>query len=89
VANPSVQAFAEFTTAREAENAMNALKDTHLLGRRLVLQFAEAETVDAEEEIAKMAKKVGGQVNKVALQQLTGRGRRKVNLGDDEDEGEG
>lgn len=68
---------------------MNALKDTHLLGRRLVLQFAEAETVDAEEEIAKMARKVGGQVNKVALQQLTGRGRRKVNLGDDEDEGEG
>ncbi len=33
-----------------------------------------------------MAKKIGGQVNKVALQQLTGRGRQKVNIGGNEDE---
>ncbi|KAG6008751.1 hypothetical protein E4U21_003948 [Claviceps maximensis] len=79
-------AFADFVTAREAENALNALKDTHLLGRRLVLDFAEAEAVDAEEEIEKMQRKVGGQVNKVALQQLTGGGRRKVNIGNDEEE---
>lgn len=79
-------AFADFVTAREAENALNALKDTHLLGRRLVLDFAEAEAIDAEEEIEKMQRKVGGQVNKVALQQLTGGGRRKVNIGDDEEE---
>lgn len=81
--------FAEFATSREAEQAMAALKDTHLLGRKLVLEFAEAEVVDAEEEIEKMARKVGGQVNKVALQRLTGSGRRKVTLGDeDEDEGD-
>lgn len=83
-------AFADFVTPREAENALNALKDTHLLGRRLVLDFAEAEAVDAEEEIEKMQRKVGGQVNKVALQKLTGGGRKKVNIGNDgEDELEG
>jgi multiple RNA-binding domain-containing protein 1 len=83
-------AFADFVTSREAENALNALKDTHLLGRRLVLDFAEAEAVDAEEEIEKMQRKVGRQVNKVALQKLTGGGRKKVNLGDnDEDADEG
>ena len=82
-------AFADFVTPREAENALNALRDTHLLGRKLVLDFAEAEAVDAEEEIAKMQKKVGGQVNKVTLQQLTGRGRTKVNIGNEDDELEG
>ncbi|KAH7027721.1 uncharacterized protein B0I36DRAFT_327733 [Microdochium trichocladiopsis] len=82
-------AFAEFTTPREAENAFNSLQDTHLLGRKLVLQFAEAEAVDAEEEIAKMQKKVGRQANKVALQQLTGGGRKKVTIGGDGDEDEG
>jgi multiple RNA-binding domain-containing protein 1 len=81
-------AFAEFTTPREAENALNALKDTHLLGRKLVLDFAEAEAIDPEEEIAKMQKKIGGQVNKVTLQQLTGRGRQRVNIGDNEEDDE-
>ncbi|ROT42270.1 RNA-binding domain-containing protein [Sodiomyces alkalinus F11] len=79
-------AFAEFVTPREAENARAALENTHLLGRRLVLEFAEAEAVDAEEEIEKMQKKVGGQVNKVAFAQLTGRTRKKVNIGDQGDE---
>jgi multiple RNA-binding domain-containing protein 1 len=80
-------AFAEFSTAKEAFNALTALKDTHLLGRRLVLDFAEADEVDPEEQIKAMEKKIRGQVNKVALQQLTGGGRTKVNIGDnDEDE---
>ncbi|KAF7938832.1 uncharacterized protein EAE98_001170 [Botrytis deweyae] len=79
-------AFADFITAREAENALEALKDTHLLGRRLVIDFASEETVDAEEEIEKMQKKVGSQVNKVALQNLTGGGRKKFNIeGNDAD----
>ncbi|KAI2616030.1 RNA-binding domain-containing protein [Hypoxylon sp. NC1633] len=81
-------AFAEFVSPKEAESAMLALQDTHLLGRRLILEYAEAEAIDPEEEIAKMQKKVGGQANKIALQQLTGAGRKKVNLGGDEDEGE-
>ncbi|KAM0667502.1 hypothetical protein ACQRIU_003367 [Beauveria bassiana] len=79
-------AFADFVTPREAENALNALRDTHLLGRRLVLDFAEAEALDAEEEIEKMQRKVGGQVNKVALQKLTGGGRKKVTIGNEDDE---
>jgi len=80
-------AFADFITSREAENALEALKNTHLLGRRLVLEFAEADAVDAEEEIEKMQKKVGNQVNKVAIENLTGRGRKKFNIqGDDADE---
>ena len=80
-------AFAEFSTAKEALNALNSLRDTHLLGRRLVVDFAEAEEVDPEEQIKAMEQKMLGQANKVALQQLTGRGRAKVNIGkDDEDE---
>ena len=70
-------AFADFVTAREAESAMEALKDTHLLGRRLVLQFAAETEIDPEAEIEQMRKKVGVQVDKVALQKLTGTGRRK------------
>ncbi|EOD47853.1 putative pre-rrna processing protein [Neofusicoccum parvum UCRNP2] len=73
-------AFADFTTPREAENAMDALRSTHLLGRKLVLDFAAEDPEDAEEEIAKMQKKVGTQVNKVALQKLTGAGRKKFNV---------
>jgi multiple RNA-binding domain-containing protein 1 len=79
-------AFAEFVSAREAENAMSALQSTHLLGRKLVLQFAEADIVDPELEIAKMQQKVGGQVNKVALQQLTSAGRKRFDPGQNEDE---
>ncbi|KAM0288055.1 hypothetical protein ACHAQH_000123 [Verticillium albo-atrum] len=79
-------AFAEFSTPKEAQNAIDALQHTHLLGRRLVLDYAEAEAVDAEEEIAKMQKKVGGQVNKVALAQLTGKTRKKITIGEDNED---
>lgn len=73
-------AFADFVTAREAENALVALKDTHLLGRRLVIEFAAEDAQDAEEEIERMSRKVGKQVDKVALQTLTGGGRKKFNI---------
>ncbi|KAI1423237.1 RNA recognition domain-containing protein [Xylaria sp. FL1777] len=81
-------AFVDFSSSKEAATALQALEGTHLLGRRLILQYAEAEAVDAEEEIAKMQKKVGGQVNKVALQELTGQGRKKFTVGGDRDEGD-
>lgn len=42
--------------------------------------------MDAEEEIAKMQKKIGGQVNKVALQKLTGKGREKFEIGDENED---
>ncbi|KAL8762960.1 MAG: hypothetical protein Q9184_001110 [Pyrenodesmia sp. 2 TL-2023] len=77
-------AFAEFVTAREAENAMDALKDTHLLGRRLVLDFAAEDEVDPEREIAKMQQKAGKQADKVALQRLTGSSRKKFNVGNED-----
>ena len=73
-------AFADFVTAREAENAMSALRDTHLLGRRLVLDFAAEDAIDPEEEIEKMQRKVGKQADKVALQKLAGTGRKKFNV---------
>ncbi|KAK6440143.1 Multiple RNA-binding domain-containing protein 1 [Oleoguttula sp. CCFEE 5521] len=79
-------AFAEFATPKDAENAIEALKDTHLLGRRLVLDFATEDPDDAEAEIERMQKRVEGQVNKVALQKLTSGGRKRFTTqGDDED----
>ncbi|KAJ5746634.1 hypothetical protein N7520_011816 [Penicillium odoratum] len=78
--------FADFISAREAENAMDALKNTHLLGRRLVLEFANAEAIDAEEEIAKIEKKMGEQVDRVKIQQLTGAGRKKFTVGAQEND---
>ncbi|KAF2868668.1 hypothetical protein BDV95DRAFT_118939 [Massariosphaeria phaeospora] len=77
--------FAEFTTQRDASNAMNALSNTHLLGRRLVLAFAETETDDPEKELEKMQQKVGAQANKVALQRLTAGGRKKFNVAGTDD----
>lgn len=53
-----------------------------------MLEFAAEDAVDAEEEIERMQKKVGGQVNTVALQQLTGGGRKKFNVGGDDADGE-
>ena len=73
-------AFADFVTAREAENAMEALRDTHLLGRKLILDFAAEDVVDPEQEIEKMQQKVGKQIDKVALQKLAGSGRKKFHV---------
>ncbi|OJJ47802.1 hypothetical protein ASPZODRAFT_151243 [Penicilliopsis zonata CBS 506.65] len=78
-------AFADFISAREAENAMDALKNTHLLGRRLVLEFVNEEDVDPESEIAKIEKKVGEQMDRVKLQKLTGGGRKKFTVGAQDD----
>lgn len=78
-------AFADFTTPKEAESAMDALRDTHLLGRRLVLDFASEDPDDAEAEIEKMQQKAGSQLNKVALQNLTGAGRKKFRVGDEQE----
>lgn len=51
-----------------------------------MLEWADAEELDPEEEIRKMEGKVQKQVNKVILQQLTGKGRTKVQIGETEDE---
>ncbi|EFW15459.1 Multiple RNA-binding domain-containing protein 1 [Coccidioides posadasii str. Silveira] len=73
-------AFADFVSAREAENAMDALRNTHLLGRKLVLEFVSEEAVDPEEEIQKIEKKMDAQANRVKLKQLVGSGRKKFQV---------
>jgi multiple RNA-binding domain-containing protein 1 len=79
-------AFADFVSSREAENAMDALKNTHLLGRKLVLEYASEEAIDPEEEIQKIEKKMGQQVDRVKLQSLTQTGRKKFVVGAQEDQ---
>jgi multiple RNA-binding domain-containing protein 1 len=78
-------AFAEFVTAKEAENAMEALANTHLLGRRLVLDFAEGEIVDPEAEIRAMEKKIQSHQDTLTHQRMTGSARKKFNVGAPED----
>ena len=78
-------AFAEFVTVKEAENALSSLQNTHILGRRLVLEYAAEDAVDPEKEIENMQKKVGKQADKVALQRLTGTGRKKFNVENNEE----
>ena len=73
-------AFAEFVTAKEAENAMDALSNTHLLGRKLVLDFAEGEAIDPEDEISAMEKKIQGHQSVLTHHKLTGSARKKFNL---------
>ena len=68
-------AFLEFISRHEAENAYNALKHTHLLGRHLVLEWAE-EGVDLE----KLREKAG--VGLGDGKELPGK-KRKLVLDDD------
>lgn len=70
-------AFAEFTTTKEAAAAMEALRNTHLLGRKLVMEYAAEDPADAEEQLERMQQKVGQQTNKVVLQKMLGVGRQK------------
>lgn len=73
-------AFVEFTLLKEAENAMNQLEGVHLLGRRLVMQYAEQESEDVEEQITKMTNKVKKQVATTQLNaaRLAGKGKNDL-----------
>ncbi|KAK9453544.1 hypothetical protein V1511DRAFT_527760 [Dipodascopsis uninucleata] len=73
-------AFAEFISAKEAENAMASLEGVHLLGRRLVLQYASSDAISAEEEIEKMRGKVQRQVATESASQHRISGKRKFDL---------
>ena len=48
-------AFLEFASKHEAENAFNSLQHTHLLGRHLVLQWAE----ESEQDVDALRRKAG------------------------------
>jgi multiple RNA-binding domain-containing protein 1 len=73
-------AFADFVTAKEAENAMEALANTHLLGRRLVLDFAAGDSTDPEAEIDALERKMGKQTEMVNLSKITSAGRKRFNV---------
>ncbi|KAA1466873.1 hypothetical protein DENSPDRAFT_831780 [Dentipellis sp. KUC8613] len=73
-------AFLEFVTRHEAENAYNALRHTHLLGRHLVLQWAD----EGDQDIEELRKKAG--VGYGEGKELPGR-KRKLALDDDGDAG--
>lgn len=77
-------AFVEYTLLKEAENAMNQLEGVHLLGRRLVMQYAEKESDNAEDEIEKMTQKVKKQAASREMASMRMAGKGKVNL-DEED----
>ncbi|EPY49240.1 RNA-binding protein Mrd1 [Schizosaccharomyces cryophilus OY26] len=73
-------AFAEFVTAREAENAMNALKHTHLLGRHLVLQYASTSGMDdLQHAMDKAAKEARAEAGSTSFT-----GKRLIETGENE-----
>ncbi|KAH9068110.1 hypothetical protein EDB83DRAFT_2506272 [Lactarius deliciosus] len=74
-------AFLEFVTRHEAENAYNALKHTHLLGRHLVLEWAQEGDVNIDE----LRKKAGVGFGNGA--DMPGK-KRKLVLDEDSDGGE-
>ncbi|KAI0370963.1 hypothetical protein BV20DRAFT_1071162 [Pilatotrama ljubarskyi] len=74
-------AFLEFTTRHEAERAYATLRHTHLLGRHLVLEWAEEGEVDVEKLREKAGVSYGGGA------EMPGR-KRKLEMGDGEGEGE-
>ncbi|CCF55986.1 hypothetical protein KAFR_0A05510 [Kazachstania africana CBS 2517] len=81
-------AFVEFLLPKEAEAAMDQLQGVHLLGRRLVMQYAQQDAENAEEEIARMTKKVKRQAaaNELsAIRQASG--RKKLELEDENTDG--
>lgn len=73
-------AFVEFTLLKEAENAMNQLQGVHLLGRRLVMQYAEKDSDNVEDEIEKMTKKVRKQAASREMAAVRMAGKGKMNL---------
>ncbi|KAL0565042.1 Multiple RNA-binding domain-containing protein 1 [Marasmius crinis-equi] len=77
-------AFLEFVSRHEAENAYATLRHTHLLGRHLVLEWAE----EGEQDVEALRRKTG--VGMGTGTDLPGR-KRKLNMdvvGEGEGEGE-
>ncbi|KAJ7043247.1 hypothetical protein C8F04DRAFT_1029332 [Mycena alexandri] len=72
-------AFLDFVSRHEAENAYAALRHTHLLGRHLVLEWAE----EAEQDLDVLRQKAG--VGFGAGKEMPGR-KRKLDLGRNADE---
>lgn len=71
-------AFVEFLIAKEAETAMDQLQGVHLLGRRLVMQYAEQESNSVEDQIEKITKKMKRQVASVKVGEMRKNGKIKL-----------
>lgn len=78
-------AFVEYTMMKEAESAMDQLQGVHLLGRRLVMQFAEQDSDDVEEQVEKMTQKVKKQAASREMAALRGENRGKLDIEESED----
>lgn len=78
-------AFVEYTLLKEAEDAMNQLEGVHLLGRRLVMQYAEKASENAEDEIEKMTQKVRKQAASREFAAARAVNQSKMQLEDAED----
>ncbi|KAH3682913.1 hypothetical protein WICPIJ_006118, partial [Wickerhamomyces pijperi] len=78
-------AFVEFLLQKEAEMAMDQLQGVHLLGRKLILQYAENTSDDVEAEIEKLNKKAKKQENLRKVGNLNKQTKRKLDLSDDEE----
>ena len=74
-------AFLEFASKHEAENAFNSLQHTHLLGRHLVLQWAEEDEHDVDALRRKAGVGYGGGV------EVPGK-KRKLVIGGEGQEGD-
>lgn len=81
-------AFVEFLLPKEAENAMDQLQGVHLLGRRLVMQHAQKDAEDANEQIERMTKKIKRQIVTTRLASMRNNsGKRKLDIDNDDDDG--
>lgn len=78
-------AFLEFVSKREAKNAMSALTGTHLLGRRLVLEYATTE-MTGDEGIEQLIEKTRQKRGAVEAAEGAKRKIGKVNLDGDVEE---
>jgi len=77
-------AFVEFFSNKEAKNAMEALKFTHLLGRHLILSFADDDESMGIEESRNRAKLGLGNIGKHDVIGNDSRKRKKVRLGEED-----
>ncbi|XBW34508.1 hypothetical protein QEN19_000054 [Hanseniaspora menglaensis] len=75
-------AFVEFLLPKEAESAMDQLEGVHLLGRRLVMQYAEMDAEDADSKIEKMTEKVRKQFNSSQMASKRNATKGKFTLND-------
>ncbi|KNE55541.1 hypothetical protein AMAG_01430 [Allomyces macrogynus ATCC 38327] len=77
-------AFAEFLTHNEAVEALQALRHTHLYGRRLVIEFAKAG--ESVEELRDRTKQVTGAANKRRRVDMEGKYTERASDDDEDDE---